>query len=301
MKNICEYFTNNPSEQCCSLGVNDSSGYCQCDLCLNAVAGKTNVLGLANYSDQYYKWINRVVEGVLTNFPDKYFGLLAYSEVIAPPSNFSLNSRVTPVITYERLKWIDPASKNLEQNLTKQWKTKAQTLGWYDYIYGGSYLIPRQWGHLMAEYYGFAQTNNVKYLYSEAYPRTNYIEGPNLYISLKLKWNPKLNVSELLNDWYVAAVGDASAPYIAQYFTIWEGYWTNRVKQTKWFKSCLVENAQYLRFYDTNYLSGLSTLDYNNCEALLGLCLANAGTEKQKARAQYFLDTYHSWSASLNK
>lgn len=301
VKNICEYFTNNPSEQCCSLGVNDESGYCQCGACLNAVAGKTNFLGLANYSDQYYNWINKVVESVLTNFPNKYFGLLAYSEVIQPPSNFRLNSRVTPMITYERLKWIVTDIKNNDQELTKQWNFKSQSLGWYDYTYGQKYLIPREWFHLMADYYRFAKSNNVTYLYSEATPQTNYMEWPKLYISMKLQWNPNLDVETLLNEWYIDAVGAASATYIAQYFSLWEDYWTNRVKQTKWFKSCLVENAQYLRFYDTNYLSGLSTLDYNNCEALLGLCLANAGTEKQKARAQYFLDTYHSWSASLNK
>ncbi|MBW1673128.1 MAG: DUF4838 domain-containing protein, partial [Deltaproteobacteria bacterium] len=45
IKNICNYFSEHPKETSYSLGVNDSSGYCECKECRERDNGKKNFLG----------------------------------------------------------------------------------------------------------------------------------------------------------------------------------------------------------------------------------------------------------------
>ena len=68
------------------LGVNDSSGHCQCPACQARDPGGKNFLGFRNCSDRYFEWCNQIVEGVLKRYPDKVFGCLAYSEVGEAPA-----------------------------------------------------------------------------------------------------------------------------------------------------------------------------------------------------------------------
>jgi len=82
VKNINNYFFENPEETYYSLGVNDGGGYCECERCNLKDSGKKNFLGFPDFSDRYYTWANAVVEGVLKKYPDKWFGTLAYSEVL---------------------------------------------------------------------------------------------------------------------------------------------------------------------------------------------------------------------------
>ena len=291
IKNICEYFSQNPFINSYSLGVNDSSGYCECENCKKYIKGK-NSIGLENYSNLYYKWCNEVVSGVRKKYPDKYFGLLAYSEVFEPP-DFKLDSHIVPFITFERLKWSDENLKNFDKENTKRWTKHAETIGWYDYIYGKpteNYIIPRVWFHLMSEYYRFAYENKVRYLYAEAYPSNDWREGPKLYVALKLQWNPYLNVDKILDDWYKCAVGEKAAPYLKKYFEFWEDYWTKKIPKTEWFKSKY--KGQYLPFTSFEYLEPLKREDIDYCENLLKKVVENAQGNKEKERAEYFLNTF---------
>jgi len=76
IKNICEYFKRNPEAISYSLGVNDSSGHCECNLCRIRTGGEINFLGYRHVSDLYFEWANAVAEGVLKKYPDKWFGCL---------------------------------------------------------------------------------------------------------------------------------------------------------------------------------------------------------------------------------
>ena len=186
------------------------------------ISGEKNFLDRVDYSDLFYSWANRVIEGVLEKHPDKVFGCLAYSEVGAPPENVDVHERLIPYMTYDRMKWVDPELRKVGEELTKAWHAKSPTLGWYDYIYGTPFVVPRVWFHHMAEYYQFGHANGVRALYAEAYP--NWGEGPKLYVSLKLQWDPSLNVDALLNEWYERCVRPKGAPYLAKYYAHWKEF-----------------------------------------------------------------------------
>lgn len=292
VKNICDYFAKHPEEMSYSLGVNDSGGHCECDVCRAKTGGMKNFLGLRNMSDPYFEWTNAVVEGVLKQYPDKWFGLLAYSEVAAPPSKVKVHPRIIPFMTYDRMKWIAPSYAAAGKKLTEQWLRRASVLGWYDYIYGTPYLVPRVYFHHMADYYRYGHAQGVRAMYAEAYP--NWGEGPKLYVALKLQWNPYLDVDELLDDWYEKCVGKDAAPYLKAYYDLWENFWTKKTPQSKWFSS----DGQYLLFHQAGYVDLVSD-EIQRSHDLLQTVVRKAESPSQKERAYLILRAFEYYEVSV--
>ncbi len=294
IKNICHYFEKHPEKMSYSLGINDRGGFCECEKCQAARSADKNFLGFQDHSDYYFKWVNAVVEGVLKKYPDKWFGCLAYSHLASPPKEVSLNSRVIPYMTYDRMKWIDSRIEHSGKLFTESWKKKSPVVGWYDYIYGTPYLLPRVYFHKMAEYINYGYTYGVRAMYAESYP--NWGEGPKLYIALKLLWNPNLNVDELLHEWYVNAVGEKAAPYLKAYYDFWEDFWTVRIQRTFWFARAYT--GQYLRFKNPAYIDVLSFEELEQCRKFLEGVLDNTQTREQQARALLLFRAFEYYEAS---
>lgn len=292
IKNICQYFSEHPEETSYSLGVNDGRRHCECEKCLARDSGKKNFLGYKDLSDRYFEWANAVVEGVLKKYPDRWFGCLAYSNIAEPPSRVSVHPHIIPYMTYDRMKWIDPGFEKEGEKITELWEKEVPILGWYDYIYGTPYLLPRVYFHKMAEYYRYGYRHGIRAMTAEAYP--NWGEGPKLYVALKLQWNPELDVDTLLRDWYVCAVGEKAAPDLAAYYDFWEEFWTERIKKSRWFK----RRGQYLLFKKPDYLALVCYKDLEHSRTLLEQVLAKTRTTKQRARAQILLRAFEYYEAS---
>lgn len=292
VKNICDYFSQYPWRTSYSLGINDGAGFCECERCKSKYSGKKNFLGLQDLSDRYFEWANAVVEGVLKKYPDKWFGCLAYSHIAQPPSQTKINPRIIPFMTYDRMKWIDKEIETEGRQITEWWASESSSFGWYDYIYGTPYLVPRVYFHKMAEYYLYGYKHGVRAMYAEAYP--NWGEGPKLYIALKLQWDPGLDVDELLKDWYISAVGKDAAPYLAAYYEHWENFWTVRVLKSKWF----TKSGQFLAFSHPGYLDLVSYEDILKSRRLLETVLEKTKTTQQRKRAEMLLKAFEYYEAS---
>lgn len=292
VKNICDYFAKHPEEMSYSLGVNDSGGHCECDVCRAKTGGLKNYLGLRHMSDPYFEWANAVVEGVLKTYPDKWFGMLAYSELAEPPSREKVHPRIIPFMTYDRMKWVAPSFEKNGKALTEQWRAKSPVLGWYDYIYGTPYLVPRIYFHKMADYYKWGYEHGVRAMYAEAYP--NWGEGPKLYLAMKLQWNPYLDVDALLLEWYEACVGKKAAPHLKAYYDLWENYWTKKAPKTKWF----AKGGQYLRFDEAGYLDLIDD-EMVKSRRLLSNVVRLAQTVEQRKRANLMMKAFEYYEASV--
>ena len=292
VERIVRYFDENPDAESYSLGVTDSGGHCECESCRALDTGRKNLVGRDHLSDRYFTWANAVVEGVLKQHPDKRFGFLAYSEIFEPPDRVSVHPRLIPYMTYDRHQWIDPEARANAEELTRRWAQAAPVVGWYDYIYGASYLVPRVYMHTMAEYYRFAHENGVRALTAEAYP--NFGEGPKLYVSLRLQWDPYQDVDALLDEWYELAVGPESAPYVKRYYEHWEDFWTRRILSSEWWS----KGRQYLRFNVPTYLEDVSLDEIAQCREWLETAVAKAGTGSQRARAELLLRAFEYYEAS---
>ncbi len=293
IKNIIAYFDRNPSVPSYSLGVNDSSGHCQCANCRALDPGRKNVIGRDHLSDRYFTWANAVVEGVLEKYPDKYFGCLAYSEVFEPPDTVKVHPRIVPYLTYDRMKWIHPELHAEGEEMTRRWEAMSPTPGWYDYIYGRPYQFPRVWMHHMADYYRFGYEHGVRAMYAEAYP--NFGEGPKLYVALKLQWDPYQDVDALLDEWYERCAGPEGGAYVKQYYEFWEDFWTRRVLDTSWFRL----EGQYLPHRgEPTYLLEVTQDELAQCRNQLERAQKLASTDRQKARVQLLLDAFGLYESS---
>ncbi|MGC9317873.1 MAG: DUF4838 domain-containing protein [Armatimonadota bacterium] len=290
---IIEYFNEHPEAQSYSLGVTDSSGHCECERCRALDPGRENVLGREHLSDRYFTWANAVVERVLEVHPDKFFGCLAYSEIFEPPDRVQVHRRIIPYVTYDRMKWIHPDIRREGQDLTRRWAEASPRVGWYDYIYGSIYCVPRVYFHQMAEYYRFGHDHGVRALTAEAYP--NFGEGPKLYVSLKLQWDPTQDVDALLEQWYRLAVGEDAAPYLQRYYHHWEDFWTRRILESGWFR----ERGQYLPFYSPAYLQDVAPEEVAQCREWLEAAVEATETAGQRARTELLLRAFEYYEASV--
>ena len=292
VKRIKAHFAAHPESTSYSLGVSDSAGHCRCATCQAKDTGKINFIGIRDVSDRYFEWCNAVVAGVLVDYPDKWFGCLAYRQVAEPPKRIKVHPRIIPYMTYDRMKWARPEQRAEGHHLTEWWHKTSPTLGWYEYIYGTPYLLPRVYFHLMADNYRYARRTGVRAHYAEAYP--NFGEGPKLYLSLKLQWNPDQDVDALLRDWYTACVGQAAADDLAAYYAIWEAFWTGPAVRTGWFTT----RGEYLRFSAPTYLSAVKPEMIERSRALLESTVKKTKTEDQRTRAELLLRAFEYYEAS---
>ena len=190
------------------------------------------------------------------------------------------------------MKWIDPEIQAQGHELTRQWAEKSPTLGWYDYIYGTPYCLPRYYPHRMREYLAWGYEQGVRSLYAEAYP--NFGEGPKLYAYLALNWDPNLDMDALLDDWFARCCGpDGMAPLKA-YYEFWEDFWTRRILDSPWF----TVQGQYLRFSTADYLAMVTPEEIAQCRAWLEEAVAAAQTDKQRARGELLLRAFEYYEAS---
>lgn len=271
---ITDYFRANPTATSFSLGVNDGEGYAESDPV-----------------PAYYQWVNQVVERVLPQFPDKWFGLLAYHALETPPG-FPLHERVVPFLTKDRYVWVDPVARADGHDLTTKWLAVSTQLGFYDYVYGSPYCIPRPYPHLMGDVLRYAHDNAVTALYAELYP--NWGEGPKPWLLSRLLWNPDSNVDALLAEWYERAVGPVSAAPLAEYFDIWEKFWAERIPDTAWFSP----SSTYQSFHLPQYLEAVSEADVTRSRRLIDDVVAGAQTEPQRRRATILRRTFEYYEAS---
>lgn len=290
---IVDFFNQYPDRQSFSLGVNDIGGFCEEDPSHPQYPGKTNSVGLVHMSEIYYAWVNEVVEGVIKVHPDKWFGLLAYREVVDPPS-FPLHPRVVPIITKDRMAWLDDDVRREDHEQLARWNEVAQQVGWYDYMYGFYYYVPRVYPHLMAENLRYGADHQVTAFYAEM--QYTAADGPKLWLLAKLLWDPYRDVDALLTEWYERTVGVEAAPYLAAFYEHWEEFWTQRVPSHRWFNGS--KRATYLNFPNQSYLELVTEEDIARSKRLLETVMEKAQTDEQRARAALIMKAFEMHEAA---
>ncbi|MGD7706115.1 DUF4838 domain-containing protein [Microlunatus sp. Y2014] len=271
---IKAWFAANPESNSISLGVNDSAGFEE-----------------PEPSDPYYAWVNAVVERVLQDLPDKWFGLLAYEQLEVPPT-FPLHPRVVPFFTQDRYSWIDPEVAAASKARLAAWGEVASQIGWYDYSYGSPYLVPRIFNRHAAEVLRYAKEHNVVAHYQEMYP--NWGEGPKPWLTARLMWDVNLDVDAELDRWYELAVGPKAAPYLKQFYELWEEIWTQHAWHTSWFQ----QHSTYQAFTATGYLDAVPLSKVAEAQALIDQVWANKGTRPQTVRAARLRTMFEYYYAS---
>ena len=302
VKNISEYLRKHPGQTCYSLVVNDGwNYYCMCPECEKANQGpKTTSLEpqLANRSEVYYKWVNKVAREIRREFPNVTLGVLAYNCVKNPPS-FKLEDNVVVTIACEAYALSDPVMREKLREMYRIWKDRARYIGIWEYGYGVvHYSLPRVFFKYQAEQIRWFARNHGEVGFVEAMP--NFGQGPHLYLYLKLFYDPSIDVEKTLDEWYEAAVGKEAAPYLKQYYEFWNGFWDGPAKKTAWFNSV---RLVYLALgIDGSYHNAVRPGMAEKCRALMEKTVAAAnrsGDAGQKKRAAYLMKEFELYEASM--
>jgi hypothetical protein len=292
-KNIIAAMNANPRIRSYSFGVNDTALYCQCENCRQEYLPGETFLGLPQYTDAYYKFVNAVVEKVLQVHPDVWFGCLAYSNVGKPPVNVGVHPRVIPFMTYDTMQLLDPERRKAHENLVKAWGEKCTFLGRYDYTYGDDHVPPRIYLHHWANYVRWARDHKVKAWYAETYPF--FGEAPKYYVMPRIWWNPDRDVDAILEEWYRLGFGKAAAPMKA-YFDHWETYWTTRVPKTEHFARC--RNDQYLLGHP-GWMQAANQEDVQKADAWIAQAKRLADTPETQARVAVMARSWEYYRAIM--
>jgi hypothetical protein len=265
-----------------SLAINDSGNFDESELSTDYENNNKNFLKKVNYSNDYYSFVNSV-SYKLQQFNFKFnIGVLAYSNVIEPP-NFKLNENVIPFITADRMRWSNEQLKINDQNLCNSWLLVAKNIGFYDYLYGSFYLIPRLYPKIIKKSLNWAKENGVKYYYAESY--YNFTEGSKIWILSKLLWNENYDIDSLNNIWNNYVFGAKSSKYMERYFDNWENFWDSDIKNSDWF----IKTSQYLPFSNLEYLSIVDTNIFINNILLLNKAFKNAKNEFNKTNINHYI------------
>jgi len=278
-----------PRRHSVALGINDASGFCECEACRKANGTRTNFVGRPDHSGSYVPLISKVADLVTAKYPRAKVPFLAYNTVTElPPGAGKLNPALVPAIAFDSMYLADPERKAGYRKLVEAWHKALPELGVWDYIWGGAYVLPRVFNHMMADYLRWNYHHGVVHYYSEFAPGADWTEGPKAYLILKLLWDPDRDPDAILDDWYKCAVGEKAAPYLKEYFDDLEKFWTTAATATPWFKRRQI----YSSYGQTDYLAAYTPEALAKSENLLKKTVELAGTPEEKARAEYFLKLF---------
>jgi len=286
---IVEHLKEHPETAQYSLSVNDNWGYCECPTCLEVDGNRTNSLGLQDRSRSYYRFCSEVAALVSAALPgrDVKFGVIAYNNVQEMPDGEAINPHLVPALCTDGMRWLDPGIAARETAILEKWRTAVPELGVYDYIYGAWYALARVYFHHMGDYLSAWHNLGVRHYYAESYPSRNNAEGPKLYVTMKLLWNPNRSVDDILKEWYECAVGPRAAPDVAACFGLLEDFWTQRIPNGEWFNA--TKKDLCLGYGDLGYLDDIEEADFARMELLLRTALGKTDSNLGRKRLGMWL------------
>jgi hypothetical protein len=202
-----------------SVSQNDG-GFCQCDACR-----ALDVPGQEGISDRYFTFMNQVADGIRDEFPNKFVCCLAYGQATRNvPDRISLrpNTMIYAVV---------PTLADHHEDI-RRWSRVAPNLGVYFWLHGKA--VPKFYPTRFAEYLRFLRSRHVREVYAEVYQdnpdrmATFELDGPRVWITAKLLWNPDADVDDLITMFCERFYGAAAADPMVRYYRHCEKVWERR-------------------------------------------------------------------------
>ena len=226
---LIAYFDKHPEAIAINLAVNDGNGDCECEQCRAMDAPHADMANRIGLCDRYIKFNNKVCEYVSQKYPHKIIAFIAYGSTRLPPTTVKLHPMLMPVVTI------------LHQYFT-QWdswlKQGASHMGVYLYHDDQSFFVmPKVDVHQSAKRirYGVA-SGRLRHFYQEMYALWP-IDAMVPYVENELLWDPRLDVDQMLAEYYHDFFGPAAEPMKKFYDTLEAGYerWKEQEGEPHWF------------------------------------------------------------------
>lgn len=203
-----------------SVSQNDGHGFCECEACR-----ALDLPGVDGISDRYFTFVNDVADAVRDEFPDKFISCLAYGKKGTRDVPLYVTLRPNTLIYA-----VVPTLRH-HHDVIVEWSKAAPNLGVYFWIHGKAVpkFYPRRW----ARYLRFLRRHKVREVYAEVYQDNPdrqaswALDGPRVWITAKLLWNPDASVDELMARFCSRFYGPARAQ-MRQYYRRCEQAWERR-------------------------------------------------------------------------
>jgi hypothetical protein len=212
-----------------SISPPDGRGYCQCEKCKAQDDPKSiePSSGSVSMSNRYADFFDDVGRRVAKACPDSVLSFYVYADYTQPPTvakklSPNLCATIAP-IRYCRLHALgDPhcPSRKQQVEMVDGWAKVASRLGYYNYMYNladGS-LPMCKLTPCRVEFPALA-SRGLTYMTIEVLSNW-YVYGPQIYLSLRLAYDPKADAAALFDDYCTKFYGPAAGPMRAYWLGI---------------------------------------------------------------------------------
>lgn len=218
-----------------SISPTDGGGYCQCPTC--KAQDDPNVIepssGTVAVSNRYADFFDDIGKRVAKECPEAILSFYVYANYTQVPSfkdrklSPNLVAMIAP-IRYCRLHALGDAncpSRKQQLDLIDGWNKLASRIGYYNYMYNlADASLPMFKFTPCKVEFPYLADKGLTYMTIEVLSNW-YLYGPQIYLSLKQSYDPKLDADKLMEDYYTKFYGPAAAPMKA--------YWVGIDEATK--------------------------------------------------------------------
>jgi hypothetical protein len=212
-----------------SISPPDGRGYCQCEKCKAQDDPKSiePSSGTVSISTRYADFFDDVGKRVAKECPDSVLCFYVYADYTQPPVRKeklapNLCAVIAP-IRYCRLHGIgspDCPSRKQQLELTDGWAKVASRLGYYNYMYNlADGTLPMfKYAPCKAEF-PYLASKHLAFMTIEVLSNW-YIYGPQIYLSLRMAYDPALDPAAAMEDYFEKFYGSAAKPMKAYWSVI---------------------------------------------------------------------------------
>ncbi len=217
-----EMFRNNSDVKVFPVVPNDDPRWCQCEQCK---AWDGDQAGSGLYSNRLIRFANKVAESIKDEFPDRYIGILAYSNFIEPPTiKIAQNIAVglCPMDLNQAKSIVDnsDAQNKMACAQMRKWLKAANYVYFWKY-YGYDelrYCYPPIGRAIVDEYRDMVKMGVKGYISQSPFTELMYLPA---YVAARSGWDTKLSYEQILSD-YCAYMYGPSADAMKSYHLAYE-------------------------------------------------------------------------------
>ena len=254
-----------------SLAVNDGGGHiCECDLCkaLDEPGGVTK----SNYSNRFFRFYEKVLDLARQKEPNvKTIILLYHDSTSKVPSHAKIHPGIIGMGT-NNVDFEGFAKKGLKQ------------FGLWDHHLDYRHPLPPHYPKRLAKKLRRLHDIGMREYFGEVY-MIHAANGPKQYVLGRLLWNLDTDVDQAMMEYCTKAFGPAAAPFVKQYYDVWEQVDSRR-------KERMQQRKLSNESYNIGSFVGLDQGDTARMEALLKKAAAAEKTGIQKRRLQVVINYF---------
>lgn len=243
---VIKYFDEHPEQKIFPLCPNDGMRLISEDpVSQSQIQPERGLMG--KYSNYIWGFVNKVAAGVYKKHPDKLIGCIAYQYYTLPPTNIErLSPNVAVVLTKFRASYPDPKIKKETEDSITGWSKKTRNI--YAWEYNCPILLNPAWKGYPMFFPGFLQEDlkfekgivKGEFIEAESWmPELNWVtleqakinfpgtQHPQLYMNVRLLWDPDLDVKKTLGEYYKLFYGPAEKP-MRSFWELVESNWNKK-------------------------------------------------------------------------